>query len=77
MKKQDQLAIDSSILARRVVMGLVVILGIAAAGVAGFLFYIMNVAGLMAFMGFLLSIAVAIGCAGALLIYIKEGDWIN
>lgn len=73
MRQHEQLFDVDQDLGRKVVMALIVVLGLVSASAAGLCYYIMNDAGLVAFTGFLIFSAVLVGCAGAFLIYLREG----
>jgi len=73
MKNNDQLLMADSELGRKVAMALLIVLGTVSGAAAWFCYYIMNIAGLLAFSGFLLFSAILVGCVGALVIYVREG----
>lgn len=61
-------------LARKVVIGLAILLGVVSALLAGFCFYVMDSAGLLAYSGFLLFSGLLVTSLGAILIYLREGQ---
>lgn len=65
---------EKSGISTKVILGLIVIIGIISAILAGGCFYLMDIAGLVAYSGFLLFGAVVVGCVGAVLIYLREGQ---
>lgn len=76
MQDLDRLAVKGD-LSTKVMMVLISLLGLVAAVLCGVCFYLMDVAGLLAYSGFLLFAAILIGCAGAVLVYLREERGLN